>query len=275
MNRRIRRALRTAVTAVALAAIPAMATAELRPWSGKATPPLTRLDLEGKSVDLKAMRGRVVLVNFWATWCEPVPRRDAVARAPRDKLKGKPFEVLAVNSASRREGRDFVRKQGGPCRAARSRQGGRGRVGREGAADDVPRRCDGEVRYSVFGERDWSEGESLRLVEKLWRRRPVPDAKPIQYRIVDAAADAATSAPRSSPGCSRSPARIAPKYFYDELGCALYGAICRLPEYYPTRTEIASSASTARRSPRRSARARSSWTSAPAIAARRRRGCRS
>jgi dimethylhistidine N-methyltransferase len=35
------------------------------------------------------------------------------------------------------------------------------------------------------------------------------------------------------------PARIAPKYFYDELGCALYGAITRLPEYYPTRTELA------------------------------------
>jgi len=34
-------------------------------------------------------------------------------------------------------------------------------------------------------------------------------------------------------------ASIEPKYFYDELGCALYGAICRLPEYYPTRTEIA------------------------------------
>jgi len=34
-------------------------------------------------------------------------------------------------------------------------------------------------------------------------------------------------------------ASVAPKYFYDELGCALYGAICRLPEYYPTRTEVA------------------------------------
>ena len=34
-----------------------------------------------------------------------------------------------------------------------------------------------------------------------------------------------------------TPARIEPKYFYDELGCALYAAICRLPEYYPTRTE--------------------------------------
>lgn len=40
-------------------------------------------------------------------------------------------------------------------------------------------------------------------------------------------------------GLLEQPARIAPKYFYDELGCALYGAICQLPEYYPTRTEIA------------------------------------
>jgi dimethylhistidine N-methyltransferase len=40
-------------------------------------------------------------------------------------------------------------------------------------------------------------------------------------------------------GLLGKPASIAPKYFYDELGCALYGAICRLPEYYPTRTEVA------------------------------------
>jgi dimethylhistidine N-methyltransferase len=39
-------------------------------------------------------------------------------------------------------------------------------------------------------------------------------------------------------GLLRNPASISPKYFYDELGCALYGAICRLPEYYPTRTEV-------------------------------------
>jgi dimethylhistidine N-methyltransferase len=35
------------------------------------------------------------------------------------------------------------------------------------------------------------------------------------------------------------PAVIPPKYFYDALGCALFGAICELPEYYPTRTERA------------------------------------
>jgi dimethylhistidine N-methyltransferase len=35
------------------------------------------------------------------------------------------------------------------------------------------------------------------------------------------------------------PAAIPPKYFYDALGCALYAAICELPEYYPTRAEAA------------------------------------
>ena len=34
-------------------------------------------------------------------------------------------------------------------------------------------------------------------------------------------------------------AAIPPKYFYDGVGCALFGAICELPEYYPTRTERA------------------------------------
>ncbi|MEP6942842.1 MAG: L-histidine N(alpha)-methyltransferase [Betaproteobacteria bacterium] len=40
-------------------------------------------------------------------------------------------------------------------------------------------------------------------------------------------------------GLLATPARISPKYFYDELGCALFEAICALPEYYPTRTERA------------------------------------
>ena len=40
-------------------------------------------------------------------------------------------------------------------------------------------------------------------------------------------------------GLRAAPPRIPPKYFYDDLGCALYGAICALPEYYPTRVERA------------------------------------
>jgi dimethylhistidine N-methyltransferase len=40
-------------------------------------------------------------------------------------------------------------------------------------------------------------------------------------------------------GLFAQPAEIRPKYFYDALGCALFEAICELPEYYLTRTERA------------------------------------
>jgi L-histidine N-alpha-methyltransferase len=40
-------------------------------------------------------------------------------------------------------------------------------------------------------------------------------------------------------GLSRSPRSIPPKYFYDATGSALFDRICELPEYYPTRTELA------------------------------------
>ncbi|WP_428425573.1 L-histidine N(alpha)-methyltransferase [Methylibium sp.] len=40
-------------------------------------------------------------------------------------------------------------------------------------------------------------------------------------------------------GLARRPRSIAPKFFYDRAGSALFDRICELPEYYPTRTELA------------------------------------
>lgn len=59
------------------------------------------------------------------------------------------------------------------------------------------------------------------------------------YRIIDKLKpDFRTEKASLIAGLLGSPAAISPKYFYDDLGCALYGAICQLPEYYPTRTEV-------------------------------------
>jgi dimethylhistidine N-methyltransferase len=40
-------------------------------------------------------------------------------------------------------------------------------------------------------------------------------------------------------GLSKTPKRLSPKYFYDREGSLLFDAICELPEYYPTRVELA------------------------------------
>ena len=59
-----------------------------------------------------------------------------------------------------------------------------------------------------------------------------------RHRIVDRLhIDQAAEIRRLVDGLRASPATIEPKYFYDELGCTLYAAICQLDEYYPTRTE--------------------------------------
>src|SRR6185295_7184908 len=73
--------------------------AELRPWDGGATPPLALDDIAGKRHDLADYKGSVVLVNFWATWCEPCRAEMPSLDRLRKSLQGKRFEVLAVNLA--------------------------------------------------------------------------------------------------------------------------------------------------------------------------------
>jgi peroxiredoxin len=54
-------------------------------------------DLTGKEQSLGQYRGRVVLVNFWATWCKPCTTEMPAMQASYDKLRDKGFVVLAIN----------------------------------------------------------------------------------------------------------------------------------------------------------------------------------
>ncbi len=54
-------------------------------------------DLEGKPQSLSQYRGKVVLVNFWATWCKPCTTEMPAMQASFDKLRDKGFVVLAIN----------------------------------------------------------------------------------------------------------------------------------------------------------------------------------
>ncbi|MFO0706890.1 MAG: redoxin domain-containing protein [Nitrospira sp.] len=55
------------------------------------------VDLNGKPQSLSQYRGKVVLLNFWATWCKPCTTEMPAMQASFDKLRDKGFVVLAVN----------------------------------------------------------------------------------------------------------------------------------------------------------------------------------
>jgi peroxiredoxin len=54
-------------------------------------------DLAGKEQSLSQYRGKIVLLNFWATWCKPCTTEMPAMQAMYDKLRDKGFVVLAVN----------------------------------------------------------------------------------------------------------------------------------------------------------------------------------
>ena len=95
-----RRFLAAAAGLALLAALPA-ARAQGRGMSPvAAVPPAPALflpDMDGKLVDLGRYRGKVVLVNFWATWCPPCRKEFPSLGRVRKLLKPTDFEVLAVN----------------------------------------------------------------------------------------------------------------------------------------------------------------------------------
>jgi thiol-disulfide isomerase/thioredoxin len=63
----------------------------------KPAPALRLQDLGGTSHDLAGLRGRVVLINFWATWCPPCRREMPSMERLSQALDGEAFEVLAVD----------------------------------------------------------------------------------------------------------------------------------------------------------------------------------
>jgi len=93
-----------------LLAVP-LAAAELKPLPMRPAPVLKLPGLDGVDMDLSQLRGKVVLVNFWAVWCPPCRKEMPSMARLMTRLADKPFSILGVNEAeSPEEIRAFLKQ---------------------------------------------------------------------------------------------------------------------------------------------------------------------
>jgi len=166
-------AARISKAPVAKTAVPS--ERKLRPYKGSPVPPPLKLtDLNGKVHDLADYKGKVVLVNFWASWCPPCVHEMPSMQRLKEKMAGKPFVIFGVNMAEpENEVRDFL--------ATKVKVDFPILMDRDGAALKAWKVFvfptsfivgpDGKIRYGLYGEFEWDTEEVIHTMESLLRRK--------------------------------------------------------------------------------------------------------
>ena len=139
---------------------------------GEPAPNFQLQDLDGRLVTLSDLRGTVVLLNFWATWCGPcrveMPAMEELYRM----FQRKDFEILAVSTDA--EGvsvtKPFQQKNRLTFPILHDSDY---RVGLTYGARSLPMTFmvdrQGIVRHQIFGARDWSAPEAQQLIQMLMK----------------------------------------------------------------------------------------------------------
>ncbi|MDB5875540.1 MAG: TlpA family protein disulfide reductase [Ramlibacter sp.] len=163
--------LRFTSACAAASVLPATANAaEVLRWPApQPLPALDAVDLSGRNWSLPALHGRGVVLNFWASWCEPCRAEMPTLQQLADFYGEEQVTVLALNFKE------------SPATAARfARQTGMklpvlldpgGEIARRWQVKVFPTTvlvgADGRPRWRVRGEMDWTGKEAGRLVEAL------------------------------------------------------------------------------------------------------------
>jgi cytochrome c biogenesis protein CcmG/thiol:disulfide interchange protein DsbE len=81
---------------------------------GSAAPPFALVDLDGNPVSLAELRGRPVIVNFWASWCAPCVEEIPELQAAVVEHRGEGLAIIGIVYSDRSEAaREFMARMGG------------------------------------------------------------------------------------------------------------------------------------------------------------------
>ena len=126
-------------------------------------------DLRGRERSLADYRGKVVLVNFWASWCPPCIYEMPELVRLKQRLAHRPFEILALNVGEKKyRVRKFVKLINFdlPVLLDTSKD-----TFNAWGVETLPTTflvdADGRIRYRVLGNPDWEDPNTIAIVEKL------------------------------------------------------------------------------------------------------------
>jgi len=144
---------------------------KLEIYKGNPTPPALDLpQLNGEIVKLDSLKGKVVLVNFWASWCPPCVHEMPSMQRLANNLKEKPFTILGVNMAeTNKEVETFLAtrvKVDFPIVMDHD-----GKALKDWSVFAFPTSYvldkQGQIRYALFGSVEWDNPDIIATLQKL------------------------------------------------------------------------------------------------------------
>ena len=139
------------------------------PRVGDLAPDFTLVDRRGKTWTLSQLRGQVVFVNFWATWCPPCRQELPYMQGLFTQMAGKDFQVLALLNKDEVDlADDMAREKGLEFPILDDTKGEVGvRYGLTGLPETFIVDKKGIIRKKVLGAAHWNAPEMIQYFTEL------------------------------------------------------------------------------------------------------------